>query len=233
MSSSSLPKGGSFDGAPVSEGVTVEKDTNLTVKNQVPIFEELITEPDHVIQTYSNFSRTKMTQTDCVTDNCKISSDLIEVAVMDEDTVNLNRDLRGKQSEQISPPVFEGSYIVFKVGYGNVQGNKNKSKGQHKRSGNHEKGERQSMYGPKKVEAEEESTTGNPTTKKNWKRLAKAQFISNSSTTDVDSGHKRKQVENCNTDALGVKREKKHRSVENEQGVMSNSGSREAAGQPG
>ena len=67
-----------------------------------------------------------------------IFSNLIEVVVMDEDDVLLNRDLMGKKSEQISPSGFEGSDIGFKVGVGNEQGNKNKSKGRPKRSGNQE-----------------------------------------------------------------------------------------------
>ncbi|KAF3946195.1 hypothetical protein CMV_027509 [Castanea mollissima] len=142
------------------------------------------------------------------------------------------RSINSGQDEQISTPDFEGSDIGFKVGYGNVQGNKNKSKVRPKRSGNHEKGVSQSLYGPKKVEAEEESKNGSPKTKKNWKRLARAQIISNSSTADMDSKHKRKQVGNCNKDAIGVKREKKHKIMENEQGVVSTTGLMEAAGQP-
>ena len=49
MQSSSLPEGGIIDGAPSDGGVTIEKDSILTVKNQVPIFEELISEIDRAI----------------------------------------------------------------------------------------------------------------------------------------------------------------------------------------
>ena len=44
------------------------------------------------------------TPIDWVLDNSEISLDLIEVVVMDEDMVNHNCDLMGKQGEQISPP---------------------------------------------------------------------------------------------------------------------------------
>ena len=51
---------------------------------------------------------------------------------------------------------------------------------------------------------------------KSWKRhTTRPQILSNSSIGDVDSRHKRKQAENSNKDAIGVKREKKHRIVEN------------------
>ncbi|KAF3962510.1 hypothetical protein CMV_012983 [Castanea mollissima] len=136
----SLPEGGSFDGAPANGGVIVEKDAILTVKNHVLVFEELVTETDRAIQTDSESSNSKTIPTDCVLDNNVISSNLIEIVVMDEDTVILNRDLIGKQSEQISPPVFEVSKKGFKVGCGNVIGNKTTSKGRPKRSGNIDKG---------------------------------------------------------------------------------------------
>ena len=76
---------------------------------------------------------------------------------MDEDTVILNHDLMGKQGEQISPLGFEGSKIGFKVGCGNVQGNKNIGKGWPKSSDNQDKGVSQSLYSPKKVEFVEQS----------------------------------------------------------------------------
>ena len=152
---------------------------------------------------------------------------------MDEDAVILKRDLMGKQSEQISPPGFEGSDIGFKVGCGNVQGYKNKSKGRPKRSGNQETGASQSLYSPKKVASVEEPTIGSSKIMKSWKRLTtRPQILSNSLIGDVDPGHKRKLAENLNKDAIGVNREKKHRIVENKQGVMSTMGSMEAAGQP-
>ena len=141
------------------------------MKNHVPNFEELVMELDCAIQTNSDFSNLKVIPIDCVTENCTISSDLIEVVVMDEDAVILKRDLMGKQNEQISPPGFEGSDIAFKVGCVNVQGNKNKSKGWPKRSGNQETGVSQSLYSPKKVASMEEPTTRSPKTMKSWKRL--------------------------------------------------------------
>ena len=91
-----------------------------------------------------------VTPANCVPDNSVISSNLIEVVVMDEDTVILNSDLMGKQGEHISPSGFEGLEIGFKVGCGNVQGNKNTGKGRPKRSDNQDKGVSQSLYSPKK-----------------------------------------------------------------------------------
>ena len=90
----SLPEGGSVDGAPANGGVTVDKGAILIVKKQVPDFEELITKIDCAIQINLDFSNSKETLTDCVLD--RDVSDLIEVVVMDEDTVTLNRDLTGK-----------------------------------------------------------------------------------------------------------------------------------------
>ena len=114
-----------------------------------------------------------------------------------------------------------------------MQGNKNKSKGRPKRSGNQEIGVSQSLYSPKKVASVEEPIAGSPKTMKSWKRLTtRPQILSNSSIGDVDPGHKRKLVENLNKDAIEVKREKKQRIVENKQGAMSTMGSMEAAGQP-
>ena len=172
MQLGNLPKGGSFDGAPADGGVTVDKGAILTVKNHVLDFEMLITEIDYAIQTGSNFLNSKATPTVCVPNNSEISSDLIEVVVMDEDTIILNRDLVGKQGEQISPPGFEGSKICFKVGCGNGQGNKSTSKGRPKRSGNKDKGVSQSMHSPKVVEFVEKSTIGSSKAMMNWKRLA-------------------------------------------------------------
>ncbi|KAK7853356.1 vesicle-associated membrane protein 714 [Quercus suber] len=217
--SGNLPKGGSFDGALADGCVAFKKDVILTVKNHIPVFEELITKIDRAIQTDSDFSNSKATPTDCVPDNSVISFDLIEVVVMDEDTVILNRDLMGIQVEQKSPLGFEGSKIGFKVGCGN--GNKNTSKGRPKRSGNQDKSVSQSLHGPKNVESVEESTIGSPKTMKNWKRLTtRPQILNSSSIVDVELGHKRKQTENLNREATGVKGEKKHRIVENEQGAV-------------
>ena len=92
-------------------------------------------EIDLAIQTDSDFSNSKATPIDCVLDNSEIAFALIEVVVIDEDTIILNHDLMGKQGEQISPPGFEGLEICFKVGCGNGQGNKSNSKGWPKRSG--------------------------------------------------------------------------------------------------
>ena len=92
----SLLEDDSFDGAPTNVGISVEKDAILPVKNHVPVSEELITEIDRAIQIDSKFSNLKTTPTDCVPNNSVISSELIEVVVMDEDTVILNCDLMGE-----------------------------------------------------------------------------------------------------------------------------------------
>ena len=163
----SLPEDDSFDSAPIDDGVTIEKGAILPVKNHVLVSKELITEIDRAIQTDSKFSNLKMTPTDCVLDNSVISSELIEVVVMDEDTIILNRDLMGKQGTKI----FEGSEIGFKVGCGNVKGNKTTGKGRPKRSVNIDKCLSQSLHNPKRVESVEKSTIGNPKAMMNWKRL--------------------------------------------------------------
>ena len=131
----SLPEDDSFDGAPTDVGISVEKDAILPMKNHVPVSEELITEIDRAIQIDSKFSNLKTTPTNCVPDNSDFSSKLIEVVVMDEDTVILNCDLMGKQGTSI----FKGSDIGFKVGCGKVKGNKTTGKGRPKRSGNIDK----------------------------------------------------------------------------------------------
>ena len=87
----------------------------MTVKNHILDFEELITEIDHAIQTDLDFSNSKATPTNYVPDNSVISSNLIEVVVMDEDTVILNRDLMGKQNEQISPPGLRDQRHVLRL----------------------------------------------------------------------------------------------------------------------
>ena len=233
MQSSSLPKGGIIDDAPSDGGVTIEKDSILTVKNHVPIFEELISEIDRAIQTDSDFSNSKATPTVCVPDNSAISSDLIQVAVMDEDTATINRGLIGKQVEQKSPLGFEELEIGFKVGCGNVHGNKNTSKGQSKRSGSQEKSGSQSLHCPKKVESVEESTIGSPKTMKNWKpETTRPQILNMSSIIKVELGHKRKQTKTLNRERTDVKGKKKHKIVENEQGVVATMGLIEVARQP-
>ncbi|KAF3970662.1 hypothetical protein CMV_005665 [Castanea mollissima] len=83
------------------------KPINVEAKNQG-------NEPHWHHQIDSDFSNSKVLPTDCVPENSVISSNLIEVVVMDEDAVILNRDLMGKQGEQIFPPGFEGSDISFK-----------------------------------------------------------------------------------------------------------------------
>ena len=108
----SLPENDIFDGALANDGVTVKKDAITPVKNHVPVFEELIMENDCAIQTNSKFSNLKTTPTDCMPNNRVFFSDLIEVVVMDEDTIILNHDFMGKQGA----PVFKGSEIGFKVG---------------------------------------------------------------------------------------------------------------------
>ena len=66
-----------------------------------------------------------------------------------------------------------------------------------------------------------------------WKRLTtRPQTVSNSSIIDVETRQKRKQAENVNKEATDVKGEKKHRTVENEQGVVSTMGLVEVARQP-
>ena len=167
----SLTDGGSFDGAPANDGVTVNTSAIMTVKKHVPDFEELITEIDWSIQTGPDFSNSKATPTDYVPDSSEISPDLIEVVVMDEDMVNHSRDLMGKQGEQISPSGFKGSEIRFKVGCGNGQGNKGTSKGWPKRSGNKDMGVSQSMHSPKVVESVEKSTIESSKAMMSWKRL--------------------------------------------------------------
>ena len=225
----SLPEDDSFDGAPTNVGISVEKDAILPVKNHVPVSEELITEIDRAIQIDSKFSNLKTTPTDCVPDNSMISSELIEVVVMDENTVILNCDLMGKPGTSI----FKGSDIGFKVGCGKVRGNKTTGKGQPKRSGNIDKCVSQSLHSPKRVESVEKSTIGSPKAMMNWKGLVtRPQTLINSPIVDVEPGHKRNQAENMNKEATSVKEEKKHRTVENEQGFLSTMGSMEVAGQP-
>ena len=56
-------------------------------------------EPHWHHQIDSVFSNSKVTPANYVPDNSVISSNLIEVVVMDDDIVILNRDLMGKQGE--------------------------------------------------------------------------------------------------------------------------------------
>lgn len=177
--------------------IEASKPINVEAENQG-------NEPQWHHQIDSDFSNSKVTPTDSV-----ISSNLIEVVVMDEDTVILNHDLMGKQGEQISSPGFEGSEIGFKVGCGDMQGNKNNGKGRPKRSDNQDKGVSQSLYSPKKIESVEESTIKSPKTMKNWKRLTtRSQILINGSIVDVEPGNKRKQEENSIKETTGVMRKK-------------------------
>ena len=67
----------------------------------------------------------------------------------------------------------------------------------------------------------------------NWKRhTTRPHNFINSSIADMEPGHKRKQAENMNKEATGVKGEKKHRILENEQGVALTMGLMEVVGQP-
>ena len=152
---------------------------------------------------------------------------------MDEDIVNHNCDLMGKQGEQISPPGFKESEICFKVGCGNGQGSKGTSKGWPKRNGNKVKGVSQSMHSPKVVESMGKSTIENSKAMINWKRLTtRPQTFINSSIVNVEPRQQKKQAENVNKEATVVKGEKKQRTMENEQGVVSTMGSAKVAGQP-
>ena len=102
-----------------------------------------------------------------------------------------------------------------------------------KKSGDQGKGVSQSLHSPKKVEFVEESTVGSPKTMKIWKRLTtRPHILINSSIVDMEPEQKWKQAENMNKETTGVKGEKKHRTVENEQCIVSTMESMEFAGQP-
>ena len=204
---SSLLEDKSFNGASAYSGVTVENDVILLMKNHVSASKELITKVNRAIQTVSKFSNLKTPPTDYVPDNSMIPSKLIEVVVMDEDIVILNRDLMGKQGALI----FEGSEIGFMVGCGNMKGNKTTGKGRPKRSGNIDICVSQSLHSPKRVESVENSTTGSPKAMMNWKRLGtRPQTLINSSIVYMELWHKRKQAENRNKETTGAKGEKKY-----------------------
>ena len=188
-------------------GVIVENGVILLMKNHISVSKELIMKVDRAIQTVSKFSNLKTPPTNCVPDNSVIPSKLIEVVVMDEDTVILNRDLMGNKAHQF----FEGSEIGFMVGCDNMKGNKTTGKGRPKRSGNIDKCVNQSFHSPKRVESVENSTTGSPKAMMNWKRLGtRPQTLINSSIVYMELGHKRKQAENRNKETTGAKGEKKY-----------------------
>ena len=114
-----------------------------------------------------------------------------------------------------------------------MKGSKTISKGRPKRSDNIDKCVSQSLHGLKRVESVEKSRIGSPKAMMNWKGLVtRPQTLINSPIVDVEPGHKRNQAENMNKEAMSVKEEKKHRTVENEQAVVSSMGSVEVARQP-
>ena len=79
----------------------------------------------------------------------------------------------------------------------------------------------------------EKSTIGSLKAMMNWKRLTiRPQTLINSSIVDVEPRKKRKLAENMNKEATGVKGERKHRILENEQGVALTMGLMEVVGQP-
>ena len=183
----------------------------MPVKNHVPVLKEVIAEVDRAHKTVSDFSNSKAIPTVCVPDSSVTSSDLVEVVVMGEDTVTLNRGLMGKQVEKKSG--FKGLEIGFTVGCGNVHGNRNTSKGWPKRSSYQGKSGSQSLPNPKEVESVEESTIGSRTTMKNWKRLTtKPQILNKSSIVDVELGFKRKQTGNLNR-KVRILREKRNKKL--------------------
>ena len=97
MQSGSLLEGGIVTGAPLDGGVIAEKESVMPVKNHVPVLEEVIAEIDRAINIDSVFSNSKAIPTLCVPESSATSLDLIEVVVMGEDTVTLNRGLMEKQ----------------------------------------------------------------------------------------------------------------------------------------
>ena len=128
---------------------------------------------------------------------------------------------------------FEGPGIHFKVGCGNGQGSKGTSKGRPKRSGKKDKGVSQSMHNPKVVESVEKSTIESSKAMMSWKRLTtRPQILNMSSIIKVELGHKRKQTKTLNRERTDVKGKKKHKIVENEQGVVATMGLIEVARQP-
>ena len=78
----------------------------------------------------------------------------------------------------------------------------------------------------------EKSAIGSRKVMRNWKRLITSpQTLISSSIVDVELRQKRKQAETMNKGTTS-KREKKHRTVENEQCVVSTMESMEVAWQP-
>ena len=66
-----------------------------------------------------------------------------------------------------------------------------------------------------------------------WKRLTtRPQTFINFSIVNVEPRQQKKQAENVNKEATVVKGEKKQRTMENEQGIVSTMGLAKVAGQP-
>ena len=79
----------------------------------------------------------------------------------------------------------------------------------------------------------EKPTIGSPKTMKNWKpETTRPQILNMSSIIKVELGHKRKQTKTLNRERTDVKGKKKHKIVENEQGVVATMGLIEVARQP-
>ena len=229
--------------------VAVNGETRMTTENQVswkhtPVFEELIRDNDIAINADFVVSNPKVNQPDPTRFQDNNGCDLIEVEVTEDNPMNEKWNLKTKvdkdnvNSSGVASKVgfkvgFEGLQIQFKVGCGNGQGSKGTSKGQPKRSDNKDKGVSQSMHSPKVVKSVGKSTLESSKAMLNWKRLTtRPQTFSNSSIVDLELGKKRKQTENLNKEATAIKGEKKHRIVENEQGVVSTMGLVEVVRQP-
>ena len=189
---------------------------------------------------YSVVSNVKGNQPDPTGLQDNTGCDLIEVVVTEDNPMNEKWNLKTKvdkdnvNSSEVAFEVgfnvdFEGLEKQFKIGCGKGQGSKGTSKGRPKRCGNKDKGVRHS---PKVVKSMEKSTIENSKAMMSWKRLnTRLQTPSNSPIVDVELGQKRKQAENVNKEATDVKGEKKHQTVENEQGVVSTMGLVEVARQ--
>ena len=208
------------------------------------VFEELIRDIDITINTYLVVSNSKVNQPNPTGFQNNNGCDLIEVEVTEDNPMLDKWNLKTKvdkdnvNSSGVASKVgfkvgFEGPQIQSKIRCGNGHGSKGTSKGQPKRSDNKDKGVSQSMHSPKVVESVGKSTLESSKAMLNWKRLTtRPQTFSNSSIVDLEPGKKRKQAENLNKEATDIKGEKKHRIVENEQGVVSTMGLAEVARQP-
>ena len=208
------------------------------------VFEELIRDIDIAINMDLVVSNLKGNQLDPIRLQDNTGCDLIEVVVTEDNPMNEKWNLKtrvGKDnvnSSGVASEVgfnvgFEGLEKQFKIGCGKGQGSKGTSKGRPKRNGNIDKCVSQSLHSPKRVKPVENSTTGSPKAMMNWKRLGtRPQTLINSSIVDVELGHKRKQAKIMNKETTGAKGEKKYRTMEKEQGVVSPMASMEVARQP-